>query len=46
MSTGEFVIVIELALLVGGMFGGLLRGPQGPQGPQGFTGEKGEPGWS
>ncbi|ADB93758.1 hypothetical protein REDROCK_65 [Mycobacterium phage RedRock] len=43
MSTGEFVIVLELAVLIGGMFGGMLRGPRGPQGFQGPKGEKGEP---
>lgn len=43
MSAGELVIALELALLVGGMFAGKLRGPVGPQG---FTGERGEDGYA
>ncbi|QGJ87790.1 hypothetical protein SEA_BIANCATRI92_65 [Mycobacterium phage BiancaTri92] len=43
MSAGEIVIASELAVVLIGMFSGLLRGPRGPQGFQGPKGEKGEP---
>lgn len=44
MSVGELLISSELALIIGYMFSGGLRGPAGPRGDQGFTGPRGLPG--